>query len=353
MFMLLHGTDEFTAHEELARLKADPDLAYGIDTFSGMESSLESILASCNTLPFFSSRRLVVVEGLPRQRRKEAAAEVQASGGLVPPEQEQPSKAVAARKRRVPAHDFRSFTEALARQVPQLPESTLLVVVAGETLDASNPLVKAAKSYGTIHVYNSPRGAELESWLINRARMEQRELTREAARLLARDSGDSLRSVAVEIEKLSTYVGPGGRIGMEEVRALTPASQNARIFDLTDALSRRDRTRGLSLLHELLESGESPVGIVALTAGQTRSLIQIKVLGERGLRMPAIAQITGIAPFLVQKLLPLVHQFSLAELEATHRRLRDIDYSLKRSKMTPEMALDLLVIEFGTGTNSG
>ncbi|MGO8946467.1 MAG: DNA polymerase III subunit delta [Ktedonobacterales bacterium] len=321
MFILLHGPDEFTAHEELARLKAEPDLAFSIDTFSGIESSVESILAACDTLPFFSSRRLVVVEGLPK---------------------------AVVRKRKSTPLDHRSFTEALAHHIPQMPESTLLVVITGEVLDASSPLVKVAKSHGKVQVYNSPRGMELETWLMKRARAAGRDLTREAAHILAQEGGDNLRVLAVEIEKLGTYVGPDGCIGIEHVRALTPVLQKTRIFDLTDALSRRSHRRALSLLHELLEDGESPLGIVALTAGQTRSLIQIQALAERGLRTPAIAQATGLAPFLVQKLLPIASQFSIAELEATHRRLRDIDSSLKRSKMTPEMALDLLVIEFGT-----
>ncbi len=331
MFILLHGPDEFLAHEELDRIKADPEVAYNIDTYNGMESSLQEILASCDTLPFFSARRLVVVERLPKPRRKETE-----------------SSTIPAKQRRQGALDRASFTEALARYVPMMPESTVLVVMAGEALEATSPLVKAARSYGRVQSSASPRGAELEEWLMRRTRAEERELTREAAHFLVQNTDDNLRSLVAELDKLATYVGRGGRIGIDEVQRLTAVSQNARVFDLTDALARRDRIRGLALLHELLGSGESPIGIVALAAGQTRSLIQVKLLAERGLRSAAIAQATGMAPFLAQKLVPLAGQFSLAQLEATHRRLRDIDYALKRSKMTPDMALDLLVIEFGT-----
>jgi DNA polymerase-3 subunit delta len=185
---------------------------------------------------------------------------------------------------------------------------------------------------------------------MRRARAAGSDLTPAGAHLLAASGSESLWALAGEVEKLSTYVGRGGKIGPEEVRVLTPASHHSRVFDLTDALARRDHGRALALLHELLESGESPFGIVALTAAQTRSLIQIKVLSERGpkRRVAEIAQIAGIAPYVVEKSLPLARQFSLLELQATHRRLRDIDASLKRSKMTPEMALDLLVFEFGS-----
>ncbi len=39
--------------------------------------------------------------------------------------------------------------------------------------------------------------------------------------------------------------------------------------------------------------------------------------------------------------------FSIAQLEAAYRQLLAADAALKRSRLTPEMALDLLVVDFG------
>lgn len=352
MFILLHGPDEFSARVELDRLRAeyDPD-SFGTDTFRGAESSLEVILASCDTLPFLAERRLVIVLGLPRKRR--GSAEAAPDPGEAPADTSlplEPSGKPAAKKLRsqAPVLDSKAFTETLARRVPNLPPSTVLVVVTDELLDSVSPLVTAARSHGWVRSFTPPRGAELEAWLIQRARAAGSDLARPAAHALALEGGDDLRALASEVEKLSTYVGAGGHIGLSEVRALTFSSSRSRIFDLTDALCRRDQKRGLAVLHALLDSGESPLGIVALTAIQTRSLIQLKALGEQGMRIPMISKTAGMAPFLVEKLLPLARQFSYAQLEATHRRLQEVDNALKRSKMTPEMALDLLVIEFGT-----
>ena len=256
MFILLHGSDELIAHEELAQLKTEGDFMNfpdTVDTFSGLENSLDEIRSACDTLPFFAERRLVVVEGLPKKKRS-----------------------------RKEAGDGAAFVEGLVQYVPQVPSSTLLVVIVDELLEASNPLVKAARSHGEVKVCVAPRGSQLEAWLIRRARAAGSDLTPEGALLLASSGSESLWALAGEIEKLSTYVGRGGKIGPEEVRALTPASHRSRVFDLTDALARRDRGRALVLLHELLESGESPFGLLALVASQTRSLIQIKALSERG-----------------------------------------------------------------------
>jgi DNA polymerase-3 subunit delta len=228
-----------------------------------------------------------------------------------------------------------------------VPETTALVVLVPEALEETHPLVVAAKRYGAARAFTPPKGAALEDWLARRAKASGATLSREAARLLVESLGSDLRPLALEVDKLATYAGQGGQISVETVRALTPVARQGYIFDLTDALARRDRARALTLLHELLAQGESPLGIVAITASQTRAMLKVKSLGERGVRPFQIAQQTGLNPFVVEKSLPLARKFTFEELEATHRRLLDVDLALKRSRMTPEMALDLLVVEFG------
>ena len=342
MLLLFHGPDEFSAREELARLRATGGFDYNQDTFTGDEADFSQLRNICDTLPFLSERRLVVVLGLPKRKRGAGGDDDDASAA------EPPAKATSkGKKGKAGGADPRAFIQALADYAEHVPETTTLVVVAGEALDAASPLLKAAQQHGKVRSFITPKGAALEQWVTKRAEATGASITPEATRLLIELIGDNLRLLALEVEKLSVYVGRGGRIGVEQARTLTPEVSQSRIFDLTDALARRDRSRALALLHELLANGEHPLGIVALTAAQTRALIQVKSLSERGMRSPQIAQVAGMAPFVVDKSLPLARQFSFAQLEAAHRALLDTDIALKSSRMSPELALDLLTIQFG------
>ncbi len=363
MFYLLHGADEFSAHEALARLRASADFGYNQDIFSGAETSLETILAACDTMPFLSEKRLVVVEGLPKRKRaaKDGGADEDAEGV---PETESasagaPTGGASAKGKRGKSASKgagpnpRAFVEGLAAHVAKLSETTVLVVLVDEVLDAAHPLMTAAREHGRARLFAPPRGPQLEDWLDRRAKSLGVSLAPDAASLLASEVGESTRLLASELEKLRTYVGEGGRIRVEDVRALSPAARQSRVFDLTDALARRDNKAALALLHELLAGGESPLGIVALTAFTTRSLLQVKSLAERGMRPAQIAQAAGMAPFVVEKSLAAARRFSFAQLEAAHRSLQEIDTALKSSRMTPELALDLLVVEFGSRSTGG
>jgi DNA polymerase-3 subunit delta len=353
MFILLSGKDEFSANEELTRLRASDDFGYNQDTFAGEGADLAAIRNACDTMPFLAEKRLVVVEGLPKPRKRKGGAEDgdEEDGADEDADKDLPEPPVAKGKRGKKAATTGltplAFAKGIADIVPSLPETTTLIVLVPDELKADSPLMQAARRHGKSHVFTKPSGTQLDDWVIRRARTQKRRVTPEAARMLVESLGDNLRMLAGEIDKLGTYVGEGREIGAEDVRALTPIARQSKVFDLTDALGRRDTATALALLHELLAQGESPLGIVALTAFQTRALMQVRLLSDRGMPAHQIAATAGLAPFVVDKSLRLARRFTFAELETAHRRLLEIDTALKRSRMTPELALDLLVLEFG------
>jgi DNA polymerase-3 subunit delta len=343
MFYLLHGNDEFTHREHLKQLREQGNFEYNADTYSGAEVDFATITTTCDTYPFLSEQRLVVVEGLPKRGRSEAAA---GSGGE--------TAAVETRKKRGKKGGKAStlsragFEKALAEYVPLLPESTVLVVLVDEVLDANNTLLKAAQAHGQIILSMLPKGAGLESWISKRAKSIGVAISPEAASLLANYIGSQLRLLANELEKLATYVGERKTITADDVRKLSAQVQEARIFDLTDALAQRNRKQALDLLHELLVDGEPPLRLISTITSQIRTLLLAKELSQKGMRAAQIASTIGVAPFVAEKALRQVGKFSMAQLEQAYRQLLATDAALKRSRMTPEMALDLLVVAMGS-----
>lgn len=347
MFYLLHGNDEFTCREQLKKLRQQGDFAYNQDTYTGGEVDLATITATCNTLPFLAEQRLVVVEGLPKKRRGEEATSASEDAREAPEEGEKPKK---GKKRGKSSTESRAgFEKGLAEYIPLLPETTALIVLVDEELPASSTLLKAAREHGKeIHCV-LPKGAALETWISKRAQSIGVKITPEAAALLANYIGNQLRLLANELDKLATYAGERAAIDVDDVRKLSAQVQEARIFDLTDALAQRNRRQALDLLHDLLADGEPPLKLISTITSQVRSLLLVKELADSGLRLPQIISATGLAPFVAEKTLRQIGKFSSSQLEDAYRQLLATDAALKRSRMTPEMALDLLVVNFGNG----
>jgi len=344
MFYLLHGNDEFTCREHLKMLRRQGNFEYNQDIYSGTEVDLATILATCNTFPFLADQRLVVVEGLPKRRRSEEASADRSDATEAAGKEEKRSK---SRKGKNRGESRASFEKGLAESVPLLPDSTVLIVLVDEELPESSVLLKAAQKYGKVIVSTLPKGAALESWINKRAKSIGVTITSEAAAMLANFIGNQLRLLANELDKLATYVGDGGTIGVDDVRKLSAQVQEARVFDLTDALAQRNRKQALDILHDLLADGEPALRLISTITFQVRTLLLVKELAEKGQRAPQIASTAGIAPFAAEKALRQIGKFNWAQLEEAYRQLLATDAALKRSRLTPDMALDLLVIQFG------
>jgi len=337
MFYLLHGNDEFTCREHLKKLRKQGDYGYNSDTYIGGETPLTTLIATCDTFPFLTDARLVVLEGLPKKRKGEdASADAPA---------DKPKKGKKSTKSSTETRG--GFEKGLAEYLARLPETTTLITLIDEEMPASNPLLKAAQEHGKVIQCTLPKGAALESWIHKRALALGVKITAEATSLLANFTGNQLRMLANEIDKLATYVGDRAIIDIEDVRLLSASAQEARIFDLTDALAQRNRKQALDLLHDLLADGEPPLKLISTITSQVRSLLLVKELANDGLRVQQIVTATGMAPFVAEKALRQVGKFQTAQLEGAYRQLLATDAALKRSRMTPEMALDLLVVDFG------
>src|SRR5579885_434745 len=294
MFYLLHGDDEFTSREQLKLLRQQGNFDYNQDTYYGGEVSLATLTATCDTLPFLTDQRLVILEGLPKKRRGEESSSASA-GETEGGEAAETAKGSKAKKGKKSGkgESRASFEKGLAAYVATMPESTVLIVLVDEVLDAAHPLVKAAGQYGKVIQSTLPKGKALESWISKRAKGLGVSIAPDAAALLANFIGNQLRLLANELDKLATYVGKSGTIRSDDVRKLSAQVQEARIFDLTDALAQRNRQQALDILHDLLADGEPPLRLISTITSQVRSLLLVKELAQKGMRGPQIAATLG------------------------------------------------------------
>ncbi len=346
MFYLFHGDDEFTSREQVKKLREAGKFEYNQDTYNGSETDLTTITTTTDTMPFLTEQRLVLVEGLPKRKRGEATEPV-AKPTAEAETATKSGKGKKGKKSKATALTRAGFEKALAEHVPSMPDTTVLVLLVDEVIDAANPLVKAAEKHGKVVQCTLPKGAALENWISKRAKSNGVKISSEASALLANFIGNHLRLLSNEIDKLSSYVGEGKTINADDVRKLSAQVQEARIFDLTDALAQRNRKQALNILHDLLSDGEPPIKLIFTITSQVRSLLLVKELSQKGMRSAAIASTIGMSPFVVEKALRQVGNFTMPQLEEAYRQLLSTDAALKRSRIEPEMALDLLVVSFG------
>jgi len=133
---------------------------------------------------------------------------------------------------------------------------------------------------------------DLIDWVSERCRERGVKIDRRAAEVLAGRIGANSGQLQGEIQKLATSAGEGATVTEQLVRDLVPVTRAGGIFDLSDAINRRNLPLCLDTLSQLLRQGENAVGILlAAIVPTVRNLLVAKDLMERHkLKPPAQPQ---------------------------------------------------------------
>jgi DNA polymerase-3 subunit delta len=330
MYYIFYGDEEFTRSEEVAKLKAhimsDGMGDLNITVLDGRKASLDGVVTACSTLPFLTSRRLVIVENLlqrfdPRERasdKSEVAAEAE------------------------PA-------EKLAAYLLHLPPTTRLLFVENNPLSPKNPILKGAQQTKDAYIreFKTSVEGELQNWLLRRAKEKGASMGREAASLLISFVGHDLRLLDQELEKLAALANYARPIMEADIRALVSPTYEDDIFALVDSFGLRDREGAMQQLQRLLANGANELYLLTMIARQFRQILAVKDLAEEGrLNLKEIRRELHIShDFIVEKLLRQGRQFEMAELEAILGKVLGVDQAIKTGRIEGRLALELLVVD--------
>ncbi|MFN3929941.1 MAG: DNA polymerase III subunit delta, partial [Thermoflexus sp.] len=210
MVIVLHGENELELQEALKELReAVGDAAaqsMNVVVLDGRRVSPAELQAACAAMPFLAARRLIIVEGMfARERRR--------------------------------AREESTFLEALSL----VPPSTWLVLVEPRTLPDDHPVLRwiaAHPDLGEVRHFPLPPPRALPEWVMARARRYGGTFTPQAASALAALLTDP-RLLDQEIRKLVLWAA-GRPVTPQDVERLVPYAAPISLFELTEALSRRD-----------------------------------------------------------------------------------------------------------------
>lgn len=131
-------------------------------------------------------------------------------------------------------------------------------------------------------------------------------MTAEAADLLCERVGFHPVAVAMETEKLALYVGSANQITAADLNEIVGRTRQEALFELTDALGKKDLARSLLIAERLGENGIHPLAVIATLKNYTRNLLLFRALqgqpenGYSPSASPALFQ-REILPRLKQK----------------------------------------------------
>jgi DNA polymerase-3 subunit delta len=192
---------------------------------------------------------------------------------------------------------------------------------------------------------------EAVRWALDAAAEQDVTMENDAARELVDATGGDMMMIAGELEKLMLYAGEKKRITLGDVETMVLAAKQRSLYELTDAISSKNRARALEVLQAILASGDGEEAAIGHLYMLARAFRQMLVIAERNVRdsralWQALWQGFRVPPFAAEDIIRQARRYkSKRELTRALRLIARADFSLRSSPPSKRLVLEKLVMD--------
>lgn len=308
---LLYGEEAYLRSQYRDRLKnalADPQDTMNVSCFEGKGIRPEEIIDLAETLPFFASRRVILIEN---------------------------------------SEFFKTKCDKLADYLPTMPDTACLIFVE-TAVDKRGRLYKAVKDKGRVVEFQTQDEATLTKWILGILKREGKQISRSALSLFLERTGTDMEHISRELEKLLAYTHERDAITPQDVEEICTVLTTNRIFDMIRAIAEKNQKEALKLYYDLLTLKESPRGILALLARQFQQLLLVKSLMVKGYDQTSMASKTGLAPFIVRRLMGQARNFTTEQLTSALTDCAKAVEDVTSGRMNDVLSVELLIVKYSS-----
>jgi DNA polymerase-3 subunit delta len=195
---------------------------------------------------------------------------------------------------------------------------------------------------------------EAVRWISEYCATREVKIEPDGARELVDALGGDMMMISNELEKLILYVGEKKRVTLGDVETMVLAAKQRSLYELTDAISSKDRVRSLEVLDAILSSGEgeeAAIGHIYMLAKTFRQMLVILERNVRDQRMlwAALWQGFRVPPFAADDIIKQARRYkNRRELTRAIRLVAKADLALRSNPVSKRMVLERLVTDLTT-----
>lgn len=310
---LLYGEETYLKKQYRDRLSKavlpeDDRMNYAYYEGKGIHPA--ELIDLAETMPFFSERRLIVVE----------------NSGF-----------------------FKNAVPDLADYIKTMPESVCFLFIENE-VDKRGRMYKAVKDKGRAVELKRQDEKTLLYWIAGNVKREGRQIKEQTAKYLISKSGDDMEKLVHELEKLFSYTLNRTEITAEDIDAVCTVQITNQIFDMVESVAMKKQKKALECYYDLLALKEPPMRILYLLSRQFKLLLHVKELQKKGCDRGMIAKTAGLHPFVAGKYMQQSKSFSGKELRKIMEDAADIEEMVKTGRLSDRMSVELFIIKYSAAS---
>ncbi len=217
-------------------------------------------------------------------------------------------------------------------------ENIVIITALSEKLDERKKIVKTLKKNVTVIKKEVIDEKDLSGFVSSEFKSKGYDIDYKTAKYFTDYVGKNVDILISEINKMIIYKDTDKKVTIEDINDISSKAFNDNVFDLCDAIMKKNFKKIFSCYNDLVSLKEEPIKIIALIGNQFNLVYQVKLLANEGKNSKDIASILEVHPYRVK--LALETDYMLYELEDVLKKLHEIDYSIKSGKEDKNTCLE-------------
>ena len=223
--------------------------------------------------------------------------------------------------------------------------SVLLFLHDGTISSTASEPYKTLANQGYLFEAKELKGKSLIEWLISTAEKKGKIISYENAQLLTDISGENRNTLEAQLEKIFLYIGDSNEITIDSIRGLSTSLKQYTIFDLQNAIGKKNEANALKIADNLLKNGMEPIQIIAMINKYFTSLARLNELTASNTNEFHVARIMGTHPFYLKDYHQARRMYSDKHLASAFAALLKADLSIKTTSLDDKTLISVLIAE--------
>lgn len=335
--LLMFGQEEFLleeAFQQIVQHCSQNGLIQGFnfDVKDGSEVSLETLVEMARAFPMMSERRVILVKHLEKinvGRGNNAEKKSPLTPYLVNPSLSTVLVLVADNE---DLYGLKNMSSNPKQQEKALKKRKALKF-------PYNLLIERCEWIEFPKLYDR----ELPSWVFDRIKKLGKEISPDACELLITQSGESLRDLHNEIQKIFTYLPDKKKYTKDDIIGLLGASKTYNIFELQKAVGEKKLSNAMVIVRNMLIVDRQELMIVTMVFRYFTILWKLSESVGKTQHHAELGKIADISPFFIPEYLAALQRYNQEQIQSAFFALRDADIAIKSSE-NPETTLQKMLL---------
>lgn len=317
---LLHGEELYLMETLLKKIKSlFGEAIKGINYINIDETNCSELIADIETPSFGYEKKLIIARNT----------------GLLTKEGKRKNAELAKLKEKINTY---------IKENIEIIKTSVVLVFVEEDADSKQELYTTIEKLGVVCKFDYQKPIQIEKRIKDICDGYKVQIDNVTLHYFIECCGTNMQDLINEIRKLIEYVGEGGKIQKSDIDMLSTKKLESVIFDLTDSLGKKDISKALVVLHNLIYSKEPLQKILITLYNHFKKLYFVKLCLRYN--KDIMSSLNLKSNFVLGKYKAQANFFNEKDLRCALQSFRDLDSDYKVGLIDLQVGLETILCKY-------